>query len=93
MSALAATDLGIRRAVFYVRARLLPAAEADIHFSPYACRIWLHLLHLVQMVAAAAWWPAAVWPALWRALAGLSGGCRARERGRAWHGSGRMIVL
>ena len=45
------------------------------------------------MVAAAAVWPAAVWPALRRACGGPCGRCRARARDRAWLGSGRAVIL
>ena len=47
---------------------------------------------MVHMVAAAAWQSAAAWPALRRALAGPCGRCRARERDRAWLGSGRAVI-
>ena len=47
---------------------------------------------MVHMVAAAAWWSAAAWSSLWRALAGPCGGCRARERDRMWLGSGRTVI-
>ena len=48
---------------------------------------------MVDMVAAAAWWSAAAWPALRRALAGPCGCCRAHERDQAWLGSGRAAIL
>ena len=48
---------------------------------------------MVDVVAAAAMWSAAAWPALWRALAGPCGGCRARERSRTWLGRGWSVIL
>ena len=48
---------------------------------------------MVDVVAAAAVWSAAAWPALWRALAGPCGGCRAREREWTWLGRGWSVIL
>ena len=47
---------------------------------------------MVQLVAAAAVWPAAAWPALQRDSGGLCGRCRARAREPAWLGSGRAVI-
>ena len=47
---------------------------------------------MVDVVTAAAVWPAAVWPALRRACGGSCGRCRARARGRAWLGRGRAVI-
>ena len=48
---------------------------------------------MVDVVAAAAWWSAAVWPALCRASDGPCGCCRAHARNRAWLGSVRAVIL
>ena len=48
---------------------------------------------MVHVVAAAAMWSVAAWRALWRALAGPCGGCRARERSRTWLGRGWSVIL
>ena len=48
---------------------------------------------MVQMVAAAAWWSAAAWPALCRACGGPCGCCGARARDRGRLGSGRAVIL
>ena len=47
---------------------------------------------MVDVVAAAAVWSAAAWPALWRACGGLCGRCRARARNRGRLGSGRAVI-
>ena len=47
---------------------------------------------MVQMVAAAAVWPAAAWPALQRDSGGPCGRCRARAREPACLGSGRAVI-
>ena len=46
-----------------------------------------------MLVAAAAVWSAAAWPALWRACDGPCGCCGARARDRASLGSGRAVIL
>ena len=48
---------------------------------------------MVHLVAAAAWWSAAAWPALWCAYGGLCGCCGARARNRGRLGSGRAVIL
>ena len=48
---------------------------------------------MVDVVAAAAVWSAAVWPALWRACGGLCGCCGARACDRGRLGSGRAVIL
>ena len=48
---------------------------------------------MVDVVAAAAVWSAAAWPALWRASAGPCDGCRAREREWTWLGRGWLVIL
>ena len=47
---------------------------------------------MVDVVAAAAEWSAAAWPALPRACSGPCGRCRTRARDRAWLGSGRAVI-
>ena len=47
---------------------------------------------MVDVVAAAAWWSAAAWPALWCACGGLCGCCGARARNRGRLGSGQAII-
>ena len=48
---------------------------------------------MVHVVAAAAMWSAAAWPALPRACGGPYGRCRAHERSRTWLGSGSAVIL
>ena len=48
---------------------------------------------MVDVVAAAAAWSAAVWLALWRAYGGLCGCCGARALNRGRLGSGRAVIL
>ena len=48
---------------------------------------------MVHVVAAAAVWSAAAWPALWRACDGPCGCCGARAHDRASLGSGRAVIL
>ena len=47
---------------------------------------------MVDVVAAAAVWSAAAWPALWRAYGGLCACCGARARNRGRLGSGRAVI-
>ena len=48
---------------------------------------------MVHVVAAAAMWSVAAWPALPRACGGPYGRCRAHERSRTWLGSGSAVIL